>query len=317
MRTWLAAGLALALAMLALLPATAQAHPLGNFTINHYTELEFADEEARVTYVLDLAEIPTVQEKERLDTDDDGELSEEEADAYLDAELPALVEDLHLEVGGEALPLEVLDRSAEYVPGEAGLPILRVEARLLAELPGGWEDDGSGYYTNLNYEDRLGWREIVVRGGPGVAVEDSTAPAEGISDELRSYPQDMLTSPLEHREAEFTLVPGDGTPGDGDTAGQAADRVEADGIGDAATDRVASLISVDTLSPAVIGISLLGALFWGGAHALTPGHGKAVVAAYLVGTRGTARHAGFLGLTVTLTHTLGVFALGAVTLYLS
>jgi ABC-type nickel/cobalt efflux system permease component RcnA len=62
---------------------------------------------------------------------------------------------------------------------------------------------------------------------------------------------------------------------------------------------------------------MLAAFFWGAAHALTPGHGKAVVAAYLIGARGTARHAGILGLTVTLTHTAGVFVLGAVTLYLS
>jgi ABC-type nickel/cobalt efflux system permease component RcnA len=52
-------------------------------------------------------------------------------------------------------------------------------------------------------------------------------------------------------------------------------------------------------------------------HALSPGHGKAMVAAYLVGTRGTARHAVALGLTVTVTHTIGVFALGLVTLSLS
>ena len=62
---------------------------------------------------------------------------------------------------------------------------------------------------------------------------------------------------------------------------------------------------------------MLAAFFWGAAHALSPGHGKAVVAAYLIGARGTARHAGILGLTVTLTHTAGVFILGTVTLYLS
>ena len=52
-------------------------------------------------------------------------------------------------------------------------------------------------------------------------------------------------------------------------------------------------------------------------HALSPGHGKGMVAAYLVGTRGTARHAVALGATVTITHTAGVFALGLVTLALS
>ena len=63
---------------------------------------------------------------------------------------------------------------------------------------------------------------------------------------------------------------------------------------------------------------LLAAAFgWGALHALSPGHGKAMVAAYLVGTRGSARHAVALGATVTVTHTIGVFALGAVTLALS
>ena len=63
--------------------------------------------------------------------------------------------------------------------------------------------------------------------------------------------------------------------------------------------------------------SLLIAAFWGAAHALTPGHGKAMVAAYLVGTKGTPRHAFLLGGTVTIAHTAGVFALGFVTLGLS
>jgi ABC-type nickel/cobalt efflux system permease component RcnA len=62
---------------------------------------------------------------------------------------------------------------------------------------------------------------------------------------------------------------------------------------------------------------LLSAFAWGALHALSPGHGKAMVAAYLVGTRGTARHAVALGATVTATHTAGVFALGFVALALS
>ena len=59
------------------------------------------------------------------------------------------------------------------------------------------------------------------------------------------------------------------------------------------------------------------ALGLGALHALEPGHGKTIVAAYLVGSRGTARHALLLGLIVTASHTAGVFALGAITLYAS
>lgn len=64
-------------------------------------------------------------------------------------------------------------------------------------------------------------------------------------------------------------------------------------------------------------LGLLAAFAFGAVHALSPGHGKTLVAAYLVGSRGTARHAVFLGLMVTFTHTISVFALGLVTLYLS
>ncbi len=310
--------LMLALAMLGLLPSgRVEAHPLGNFTINHYSALEFSEGSVRILYVLDFAEIPTLQQMKQLDTDGDGALSEEEASAYLEANLSGLVEGLRLEVAGTALPLRINDRSAAFVPGQGGLPTLRIEANLGADLPEDWNQGSSaGYYTDSNYEDRLGWREIVVRGGRGVAVEGSSVPASGVSKELRTYPQDSLSSPLNHREATFTLVPSR-EAGAGSTAGQAAENIQTNNTGGKATDRVAALVSVERMTPSLILLSLLAALFWGATHALTPGHGKAVVAAYLVGARGTARHAAFLGLTVTVTHTLGVFALGLVTLYLS
>src|SRR5215216_3865444 len=308
---WLLACLAFA-GFASLVPREAQAHPLGNFTINHYSSLEFAEETARITYVLDFAEIPTLQLKARLDANGDGKLSDREANAYLDAEMPSLVEALRLRAGDEVLPLEILRRSAEYRPGQGGLSTLRVEAHLLADLPKGWR--GRAHYADQTYANRLGWREIVVKGGPEVAIRDSTVQAHSVSNELRSYPRDMLSSPPDVREASFTLAPGDGSA-ENETASRTAERVRTS-FG-SVTQRVDALVSVERLSAAVVALSMLAAFFWGAAHALTPGHGKAVVAAYLIGARGTARHAGILGLTVTLTHTAGVFVLGAVTLYLS
>jgi ABC-type nickel/cobalt efflux system permease component RcnA len=133
----------------------------------------------------------------------------------------------------------------------------------------------------------------------------------------------MLSSPLDVREAKFTLVPGEGSVADG-AVGQPAESLSTgnyslstNGYIGRLYARLNSLISFTSPSPIVILISLLAALLWGALHAFTPGHGKTVVAAYLVGERGTARHAAFLGLTVTLTHTLGVFALGGVAIYLA
>jgi high-affinity nickel-transport protein len=77
------------------------------------------------------------------------------------------------------------------------------------------------------------------------------------------------------------------------------------------------LIQAEHLSPWFLFTAALIAIGLGGLHALEPGHGKTIVAAYLVGSKGTARHAVLLGVIVTASHTVGVFALGAITLYAS
>jgi len=302
----------------ALRPAPAAAHPLGNFTINRYSRLVFSEDAVNITYVLDFAEIPTFQEMKFLDTDGDGSLSDAEARSYLDFRMPELVSNLRLVVADQVLTLAVVDSAASFVPGQGGLPTLRIESHLSSALPEGWQHKGVGGYTDRNYNDRLGWREIVIQGGQGVAIDQSSAPATDTSNELRVYPQNLLASPMNMSEATFSLVPGDGTVAPAEnTAGEASERLKSTTHGGTATSRVADLVTVQELTPTVILVSILLAMFWGSVHALTPGHGKTVVGAYLVGARGTARHAAFLGATVTLTHTAGVFALGLVTLYLS
>lgn len=88
-------------------------------------------------------------------------------------------------------------------------------------------------------------------------------------------------------------------------------------VGLPGADDIVGMVKLKELTPAAVLTTLIGALIWGAGHALTPGHGKAIVAAYLVGARSTPWHAIYLGLTVTATHTLMVFALGAITLFAS
>lgn len=301
----------------ALWSGVAAAHPLGNFTINSYSRLDFAGDTVRLTHVLDLAEIPTFQliQEGKLDPNKNNLLEPDEARAYLAAEGPRLLDGLRLTVGGQAVSLRQLDQAATFVPGQAELPTLRVETHFTAALPTGWEGAGAVTFADNNYRDRLGWREILARGGAGVVVTGITG--EDLSDELRAYPQDQLNDPIARREAAFTIGPGEGAPA-ADTAARAAGSVtDQEARRGGVTARVASLIGLDNPTPTVILASILGAVFWGAAHALSPGHGKTVVAAYLIGTRGTAKHAAFLGLTVTITHTAGVFALGGITLWLA
>src|SRR6478672_10064173 len=114
----LAALVLLALGLATLLwPAGAAAHPLGNFTTNRYSRLEFSTNAVRITYVLDFAEIPTFQQMQRLDTDGDGQLSEAETTAYLDHDMPLITQGLRLVVGDSVLPLTVVDRAASLQPG--------------------------------------------------------------------------------------------------------------------------------------------------------------------------------------------------------
>lgn len=75
-------------------------------------------------------------------------------------------------------------------------------------------------------------------------------------------------------------------------------------------ERLRALLVEGNSSPAWLGTALALALFLGALHALTPGHGKTIVAAYLVGRSGTVWDAIFLGLVVTFTHTSSVLLLG-------
>jgi nickel/cobalt transporter (NicO) family protein len=167
-----------------------------------------------------------------------------------------------------------------------------------------------------NFAGRIGWQEVVLTAGDGARVTSSSAPPTSISHELAAYPKDLLSSPLEVTSAAATVEAGDG-PGMAprlESREQLSARAAVRATGDGG---FASLIARENLSLGVILLSLALAFFWGAAHALSPGHGKAIVTAYLVGQRGTPRHAAALGLIVTATHTVGVFTLGFVTLALS
>ena len=299
--------LALSIALLAalVLAAGAAAHPLGNFTINHYDRIEPSGDRLYVLYVLDMAEIPTFQAKP--DVDAKGEA------AYGAALAASLAQHVDATIGGTPVALTAVEHVLAFPPGQAGLRTTRLE--VLLESPP-LTHGGRLVYHDRNYAGRIGWKEIVVKAGSGAAVASSSAPSKSISEELLSYPKNLLQSPLDVTEASAQVTPGtgDGSPPTLIPRDILEQRVGVRAVTDGG---FASLIAQDHLSAGIILISLAVALFWGAAHALSPGHGKSIVAAYLVGQRGTPRHAVLLGAVVTITHTLGVFGLGLVTLLLS
>ena len=272
-----------------LAPASALAHPLGNFTVNRHAEISLSGGRIYVHYALDLAEIPTLQLGE---------------DVRRPGFAARAAQRLELLVDGRPAPLRVLEHRTVRRPGAGGLETLRFDAVYETRSAG-----SSLSFRDRNFGSRIGWREIVVHAGRGAELRSASVPAESESDELRTYPSDLLRSPLDVRAAtaRFTLGSGAGAPPTLDAA--AAAEYEGGGF--------EALINRGELSLGVVLLSLLIAAFWGAAHALTPGHGKAIVAGYLIGTKGRPLDAVLLGGVVTLTHTAGVFALGFVTLLLS
>ncbi|MGB5036665.1 MAG: hypothetical protein WBQ66_08670 [Blastocatellia bacterium] len=259
---------------------------------------------------MDMAEIPTLQESPAIDLDGDGTLSDLDVQGYADRQAAVIARQLSLTVGAIASPLEPSGSRALLLSGAGGLRTIRIESEFRTGLDAHAASNFRTIrFSNSAFADRLGWREIVVRPAPGITVFDTDAFGNSLSDELRAYPEDLLASPLDERSASFSVSAGP------PPAGSSVLRTR-DGAPVVATrDRLAELIAVPEVTAWVMLVGLFIAAGLGAIHALSPGHGKTVVGAYLVGSRGTIRHALFLGLTVTVTHTAGVFGLGLVTLF--
>lgn len=277
--------------------APAGAHPLGNFTVNRYARIEVSAGAIRIYYVLDEAEIPAFQERATVEADPAG---------FAERRAGEIAAGLTLEVDGTPLPLGVVRHHLSRPPGQGGLSTLRLAVLLAAAVPAGPPDRArTATLSDRAEPDRVGWREIVVTARGDARVVASDAPARDLSDELRSYPADLLQAPLDRRSASFTFLPGQ-------VAVDALPITRPASAPPRAGAAFTSLAARGGVTPAVLAGMLAVALGVGAAHALAPGHGKTVMAVYLFGTGGRPRDAVLVGVIVSLMHTASVLALGAV-----
>ncbi|MFF3255404.1 sulfite exporter TauE/SafE family protein [Actinacidiphila glaucinigra] len=306
-RTAAAAAAAAAGAALALLPAgQAQAHPLGNFTVNRYDGLVAAPGVLRIDHVEDLAEIPAAQALPAIDRDGDRALDGAELADWAKERCDAAAKGARATVGGRREPVTVRRTTAAVRPGQAGLTTLRVECRMTARLPSG--EPASLEYRPADVATGPGWREITAR-GDRVTLHGADVPGESVSRRLTAYPKDLLSSPADERAAGFRLTPGgpalvaeEDSPATAGVLPRGADRW---------TRALTDLVSRHALTPGFAALALLTALALGAMHALAPGHGKTLMAAAAAAGGRRSRHDMVaLGASVTVTHTLGVFALG-------
>ena len=353
------AGIALLLFVLILSSVTSFAHPMGNFSVNHYSKVTIKRGSIEILYLIDMAEIPTFQEIREFGitpkADDPSALG------YLDRQEQLLKAGLSLESDGEVVRLDSISREVTFADGAGGLPTMKVGFGFRGKLDAPAGVHKLSYFDN-NFPGRGGWKEIVVLGG-GVVILNSSAPGADRSQELTNYSSDVLSSPPQQLSAQVgfrTFIsepertasaavigtsskrptahpllaprihrrsPGAITSPHPSDARPTSSRVRATAVAplsltahaqNTPRSRFTELVSTQgrfslwvLLSAALIAAGL------GALHALEPGHGKTIVAAYLVGSRGTARHAVLLGIVVTAAHTAGVYLLGALTLYAS
>jgi len=299
-----------ALAAAGAFPAVALAHPLGNFTVNRAVDVTVSSQ-IDVRYIVDMAEIPAFETIQDIDVNRDGRTDEGEVATYGDQACNDVREALLVTLDGQ--PAQLASQpgqaaSTTFPPGAGGLETLRLECHFEPIAIGATPSEHLLTVEDTTDDGRLGWREMVVTAAGGAALLTSDVPADSPSGYLTRYPQESLSSTSNVRSAHVTFTPG--------TTGADAGPPGGPSIRDTANDPLASLIAGE-LSPMAVLLAFGLAIGLGVIHALSPGHGKMLVAAYVVGAGGDARSAVQIGLFVAVSHTGGVFALGLVTLLAS
>ncbi len=300
-------------------PPLSLAHPLGNFSISHYAGLRIGQGVLELRYLIDMAEIPTF-----LEIQESGivpETSHPSVRGYLDRQTAILQAGLRVEVNGQRLALQGVSSEIVFPPGAGDLPTLKLGIVYQAPLEAQCIDAPCHlHYQDTNFPGRLGWQEIIATVDPGLTVVQSSVPTLDRSRALTEYPPELLRNPPQVLEAEIRFrqeaLPSMTTPTG--TLQPVVDRMLGTvPLPTSPRSAFTDLVTTQQLSFGMVCLALTVAVGLGALHALEPGHGKTLVAAYLVGTRGTLRHAFYLGMIVTATHTAGVYLLGAITLSLS
>ncbi len=312
------------LCALLLISVALWSHPMGNYSVSHYTRFEPRQDGVAMVYTLDLAEIPTVELLSGWSLDRNSPRGQLEARAQQQAR--EWVSRLKISTEGRTVRPRFDGARLTVEDGAGGVPVIRIASNLWLPVT-----PGRISFEDPNYAERAGWKEIVVRAGKGASVIRSSSGADEKSQGLTAYPQDPTVAPPQDVKTEFEWTSGAPpvspvTPPAVSAATPAA--VPAGNTGPTPPqpappgtvvrgDYLSQLLKNRDLTFGMILAGLGAAFAFGAMHALSPGHGKTLVAAYLVGARGTWKHAVFLGAMTTFTHTVSVFLLGFVTLFLA
>ena len=302
----------------ALTPGAASAHPLGNFTTNTATRLVVGRDATSVLYVVDLAEIPSLKIRQQLGAVT-GDVPGPVASQWRDEQCATLGRGLSIFENEAPLTLTAQTSSVAFPSGQAGLTTIRLECNFVAKSSAAAAASGDirVSVSDANFADRLGWREITAVGN-GTALAGTVA-AVSPTKLLTTYAKVSAGRPRHQVEAAFSARPSAGsstqvaptTSASAPTTASPANTASTSRGNDGLTQRFQSLVARRHLTfPFAVGALLL-AMVLGGFHAMAPGHGKTIMAAYAVSRRGSKGDIASIGLTVALTHTIGILILGS------
>jgi nickel/cobalt transporter (NicO) family protein len=300
--------------LLLALASSLAAHPLGNFSVSHYTRLEVSAKGVDVTYVLDLAEVPTYTLLR--DWKMDAKSPQAELDRKAAEQAREWAKGLEFRAAGKRVEPRFVRASIDVSSEADGQSVARIVSTF--DLPG---VKSPLQFEDRNFPDRFGWKEISIASGEGAAIVMASQGSTDRSAALAAYPSDAIASPPQDLRASV----------DWRASSSAAvqprivpisqpEAVPPQGVEKqppSKGDFISLLLAQHEIGWPWMLLGLAVAFGLGGAHALEPGHGKTIVAAYLVGSRGTMKHAALLGAVVTFTHTISVFLLGLAMLALS
>ena len=193
--------LALCLLLTPWLTLKSFAHPMGNFSVNHYSKISFEHDGIRISYIIDLAEIPTYQELQQGNVTAD--VSDLAVASYVGARGVQFGHGLSLLIDGKPAPLHLLSSTVIFPPGAGGLPTMKMGFVYQAEYPPQADHSSARLqYTDDNYPGHAGWKEMIAV-APGATLVSSSVPQSDRSAALTNYPTDLLNSPPQDLSASI------------------------------------------------------------------------------------------------------------------
>jgi nickel/cobalt transporter (NicO) family protein len=292
-------------------------NPLG---IDVYTYITPAPNQISITYVIDYAEVPASIELSVLNPNADDEISTREFLDYYEKRVPEISMGIILEVDQSRLK-QVHTSIKYFLPNQLSfLPILRVV--YFFDYNYDFRSSGEVYYHDCNWAySARGYREVVVHQPRGIIITDADIPVVSIAAEYNKLseldPETIIMKDMQEASFAFEL----------NNAGQSEvykstnnpekmklpEAEQSSKTNNPLLNRLLQFLGSNSNASPSMGywlLILIIAIAFGALHALTPGHGKALTAAYLVGSRGTIRHAIFLGIIITVSHTFVIYLLG-------